>query len=992
MTERTFSIPPPIAQSQLVSHSSATNNSRGALVAADSVDEEPYTIKCICDYSDDDGNTIYCESCDTWQHIECFYPGHVEQASREDFDHLCADCNPRPLDRRKAHERQRQQRQDRPLLDDGEKKAKRPPSKSHKKKPKPSDLLTNGHHDLDPRHGPKSGSAQDHAVSHTKKARSHHRAQQSVSSQVPKRSPSSHSRSHSHAHPLSPATTPPDLPNDFIIHTYSKQFQTLCENDPGAEDLQANSFASLAVTDAMSLWLRDPEKLRKDTGVQSTREVFQMVRPDVDFAGYHWPQLQIKSKPIVSKGSELQLRYLSIVDPLRQKDALVGELRGFVGFQKSYVDEDPQGYAKLCHPPPFVFFHPSLPLYIDTRREGSQCRYIRRSCRPNTTLDTYITNQSEYHFCFLNEHPLPADAQITMPWDFRFPRSYSKLYLYALGLSDDVEDLDEKEINEQQYEELSELITNVLSDYGGCACDLGNDCAFVRFHRNYQARVRAQSHATKPKKPRKPRQHVSPISTGHATNSRDASEGRQDDAEEDGRSASGSTKPHSRDMTPFGGGLDIHSTELVSDRDKRKLADIEKSFEQLDKLPPKKKKRGSDGPILPPHSSNVVSTTHRAKSKVASRTASTSTQVNGVRKSVSRHQSESPADMSPKTIAASISGRVSRQASVPARSRQLSPVRKTNYAEASTQTDPEPDAWYSPPPRPKKRFVPLCRRLVENQKKVWAMQESRRASFISAMEMQSRMEGVDITSSHPSSPESNRPESARLPNAIYEAVPSDSDAPKPPIDKSGESVDISMPDAPSITTEPMGKPPPPSWTGVLQPVSINPSLPSDHRTPDLKIQMPTGLALSSNLLASPSTFSAAHPLYSPAGSIAQSPLGTTYPSTFSPSVLSSVGQHPPPVKKKLSLSAYNAMKKKLPDASATPKAEPTEAESAARSTPLKTSSSVSEGIKASDIPEKPAAAESPLDEKNKESGATGVTVTVDGTTTEDKQSGGGPPL
>jgi len=445
-------------------------------------------------------------------------------------------------------------------------------------------------------------------------------------------------------------------------------------------------------------------------------------------------------------------------------------------------------------------------------------------------------------------------------------------------------------------------------------------------------------------------------------------------------------------MTPFAGGLDINSTELVSDRDKRKLADIEKSFEQLDKQPPKKKKRGSDGPILPSHSSNAVSTTQRAKSKVASRTASTSTQANGVRKSVSRHQSESPAAMSPKTIAASISGRVSRQASVPARSCQLSPIRKTNYVEASTQTDPEPDAWYSPPPRLKKRFVPLCRRLVENQKKIWAMQESRRASFISAMEMQSRMEGVDITSSHPSSPESSRPESARLPNGIYEAVPSDSDAPKPPVDKSGESVDTSMPDAPPTTTEPMAKPPPPSWTGVLQPVSINPSLPSDHRIPDLKIQMPTGLSLSSNLLASPSTFSVAHPLYSPAGSIAQSPLGTTYPSTFSPSVLSSVGQHPPPVKKKLSLSAYNAMKKKLPDASATPKAEPTEAESAAPSTPLKTSSSLSEGIKASDIPEKPAAAESPLDEKNKESGTTGVTVTVDGTTTEDKQSGRGPPL
>lgn len=79
----------------------------------DSVEEEPYTIKCICEYSDDDGNTIYCEKCDTWQHIECYYPRQVEDASREEFDHSCADCKPRLLllDRNTVPDRQRLQRQ-----------------------------------------------------------------------------------------------------------------------------------------------------------------------------------------------------------------------------------------------------------------------------------------------------------------------------------------------------------------------------------------------------------------------------------------------------------------------------------------------------------------------------------------------------------------------------------------------------------------------------------------------------------------------------------------------------------------------------------------------------------------------------------------------------------------------------------------------------------------------------------------------------------------
>ncbi|KAF5560729.1 ankyrin repeat [Fusarium phyllophilum] len=70
-----------------------------------SASEEPYTIKCICNLSGDDGNTIYCETCDTWQHIRCFYPDNVEEAIREDFAHSCAECKPRPLDRQRAIER-----------------------------------------------------------------------------------------------------------------------------------------------------------------------------------------------------------------------------------------------------------------------------------------------------------------------------------------------------------------------------------------------------------------------------------------------------------------------------------------------------------------------------------------------------------------------------------------------------------------------------------------------------------------------------------------------------------------------------------------------------------------------------------------------------------------------------------------------------------------------------------------------------------------------
>ena len=74
-------------------------------------DQEQYNIRCICGYDTDDGNTVCCDTCNTWQHTECYYTdkdGNVP--TKEELavlDHFCADCRPRLLDAKGAAERQR---------------------------------------------------------------------------------------------------------------------------------------------------------------------------------------------------------------------------------------------------------------------------------------------------------------------------------------------------------------------------------------------------------------------------------------------------------------------------------------------------------------------------------------------------------------------------------------------------------------------------------------------------------------------------------------------------------------------------------------------------------------------------------------------------------------------------------------------------------------------------------------------------------------------
>ncbi|GME46109.1 c2h2 finger domain-containing protein [Neofusicoccum parvum] len=82
------------------------------------------TLRCACGYNVDDGNSVLCEVCMTWQHVLCYY----DNAEQVPQIHECVDCRPRTIDQAHVKERQKV------LSSLIKQEPKRPALKSHKKK------------------------------------------------------------------------------------------------------------------------------------------------------------------------------------------------------------------------------------------------------------------------------------------------------------------------------------------------------------------------------------------------------------------------------------------------------------------------------------------------------------------------------------------------------------------------------------------------------------------------------------------------------------------------------------------------------------------------------------------------------------------------------------------------------------------------------------------------------------------------------------------
>ncbi|KAJ5569641.1 uncharacterized protein N7459_009071 [Penicillium hispanicum] len=854
-------------------------------VAAD--EEEPYTIKCICSFDEDDGSTVFCEGCETWQHIICYYPD-----KRVPDVHNCVDCEPRLLDSRRATDRQRQRRI-REQSEDGDRK-KRTGSKSQKKKIKEGDVNGFGHQRSE-------SSARDQPPA--KKTKTSHRSSASIS--APPGAPALPSESRKRRSSTSVATSP-TKPAGPPIPLFSNEFLHLYDRDENHVDMDSNLFVNVSLVGDTASWVKDPEALARVTNGRRAEDTFN--RSDTALDRSRWPALATDT--ITDTNIEIGDRtptwkILKTQDFVR-KDEIVGEITGKVGNFDDYCLDPSNRWAELRHPEPFVFFSSHLPLYIDSRHEGSVLRYTRRSCRPNVTMKIFITNDVEYHFCFVAKEDIPANAEITIMW-----------YLDA-QLSESSNGLVKQESGDSATEAAASCISNTLANFGGCACEHPQSCLLANLDRRRHPKLfdPGSKQVNGKRKKAKTKSNASPMDTGRTSISRAGSEitkhPDEDDGAADSRSTSGSARGqrHSRDLSPTVSQQGLASTELSS-RERRKIADAEKQFQQLEhdqKNTNKKNKKRLSGPSgqSPVAVATSTQTAHLEPQRRLPKSLRVDTTAN--------HSRSPTTALSPGSLPTGRRGSP-RKTSGSNTPLPRSPLGRPTYVDVAVQANVDESDEPSMPQsslRRRSSFVPMTVRLLKR----FSMDRLRSEDLVrqqlssagsdsvapSSPSVRSSAHGLDRSDTAMADADSSRPPSATLSsadvdmrdvswNAESDVVHTDQDLSKPPI--------------------------PPPWPSTAAHNTRLPSSLADHA--NLRVSMPP-----------PPSIPAIASAISPGSASSTSLVSPTTLDTTSPhaSVSTPVTSIPTstPAKKKLSLGDYLSRRGTL---ATTPTSEKTQAQATA---------------------------------------------------------------
>ncbi|KAJ2549263.1 SET domain-containing protein 3 [Coemansia sp. RSA 1933] len=409
-------------------------------------DEDQGLIRCICNIDDDDGFTIQCENCLVWQHAVCV---GVEQDNVPD-EYLCEKCNPRKLDVKRAVEYQRRR------LDSEHRNAKEPRKRQKstttkaKRADESNDRKKRGLDAKQPRakSGKPAGTGRDSSSPTASRTTDKGRDSigpadssytaidsnilgadvqvlfQSVLSQLAEQrnAVSAAAASVTSTAPVSltaqPATNNGAAEAEPETEAAKQQTKQL-DSDSGKKQQADRALSGTRLPNGNSnSHSRRPSlaaaKEEEEEGNWPTALLPPMVPTTLD---------DINNPLPVYKGLVGKERWQTGLFSSRriERHRYVCEYRGQVLLKAAYK-EDPKNYYELLRTTsPYSHFHPGIDICVDARRQGSEARFVRRSCSPNVVLKSMYVSGNASPLVYLGlfaQRAVEPDEELTVGWEW----------------------------------------------------------------------------------------------------------------------------------------------------------------------------------------------------------------------------------------------------------------------------------------------------------------------------------------------------------------------------------------------------------------------------------------------------------------------------------------------------------------------------------------------------------------------------------------------